>query len=216
MSEKVLALICKRCFKPKKLVVNFQFDDNNEKPMFINDMIINTWCNKCKRNYPHFFTDLEISNSVSILNKCGYTTKYSCQGHPEIDENGKLRAYDTYIDVSGNKPLGIDLYTRLSKIGFNEWHIRNINNNLIGPTIDTSNLLELNILLESTSFSFCYGLGKVMKRASEIDKEDISKEEKLEKMYKYFTTVNNKLFRVLNKYAYDQYEKMKELIQNGG
>ena len=205
MPSQKLAFICKRCFNPKLVNLDFQFEDNNDKEVHLNKIEINTWCNKCNNYFHHFMCDPEIAKTISLLNICGYKTKYSCQGHPEFNRKGWLVGDDTYIFVSGVKPLGEGLYTKMCEAGFNEWCIHDDDENYFTKRIDPNNIIELRNLLNSTSFVFYFGMKKTMKRAKQVDNEPITREEKIAKMERYYANINDKLYKKMKEYIREEY-----------
>ena len=99
------ALICQNCFNviPAKITVELQ--DNLE--WVIPDEFyysIGAKCNHCNQKFYHFMVDGNIAELISVLNRRGYYTDYSCQGHSDIRYYAD-GAYDDYIKKSGVIPI---------------------------------------------------------------------------------------------------------------
>lgn len=83
-------LMCPNCYKLSLVEIHeeFKFDrlDNNDKTgvesyFFIEPRRISKYCNKCYGIHTHIELDTGIARAVSDLNKKGYYTYSSCEGH---------------------------------------------------------------------------------------------------------------------------------------
>lgn len=115
-SIKRLAAMCIDCYSIKLNAAEVQTHVNasNERNVeVIGDLGIDMRCPVCKGSEEYFrCIDNDIAKAVSILNKIGYTTEYSCQGHAnysmdnyiEGDYKMPVLSYP-YITIKSNKKI---------------------------------------------------------------------------------------------------------------
>ena len=75
------SFICKKCFDVQDIDINVKFKNGVKFYSFTNVLDLNYTCPVCKKWRTHFYVDRKIANTIALLNKIGYKTKYSCQGH---------------------------------------------------------------------------------------------------------------------------------------
>ena len=91
-SDGWIGLMCPECFNvvsrrlhytSSVLVENAYFDEENPEMMIHSDIkFIQKKCEKCGNEYfEPIQLDYNIAETISLLNKAGYRTKYCCEGH---------------------------------------------------------------------------------------------------------------------------------------
>lgn len=204
-SIKRLAYICNKCHIYDKVNVIFDFQ-NTDTPedIFINENHINYICPICKDYTRHYMVDADIAKSVSIMNKLGYKTIFSCQGHCDTEfletpyPHYHSSLSDPYIFVKGKKKLDSKLIEALIKAGFKHWTVGQYKT---FRKIDITKVDDVIDLLNSGVFSFHYGHKsmdakvKSIYKKSNIDEHIIDSE-----MNEYIKSINKKLSDTLEKY----------------
>lgn len=133
------ALICEECFN----ILSYTYRVNILAPLdyYGEDHLefsIGITCPHCGKKMYHFDVDANIANLVSILNKRGYYTQYSCEGHSHCKydssapEEGKTREHpyylfnysNPYVFIRGNKKLSKTFYNLILKY---KWDIEVVN-----------------------------------------------------------------------------------------
>lgn len=108
-NERTLSFMCKKCYNIHPIVVKQEYTYNNKATIVtrnnknfeelnvdVNDvaddisklripLTSKLYCPICKEYEDHYILDYEISDIISILNKAGFRTIYSCSGHEEMN-----------------------------------------------------------------------------------------------------------------------------------
>ena len=122
-----LAMICEECFNVKHNAITVSCKSAVDHGSI--DVPIIAKCSKCKNDYSYFFSlDNGIADTISYLNKLGYITEYSCQGHARccLAEDGRTLSvhYELpyfLIDLNKSKiPLNTELLRICKKLKFSE------------------------------------------------------------------------------------------------
>jgi len=85
----IQSFICNNCFNTVKCELSIKVPSLDKNSILYPDgSYINAkfFCKKCKRITDHFNVDCGISKLVSLFNKNGFQTDYSCQGHLRMDK----------------------------------------------------------------------------------------------------------------------------------
>ena len=201
---KHLAYMCNKCYNNNEVDVGINFvGDYTPTEFFINENIINYTCHYCKEYTTHFMVDADIAETLSLLNKMGYKTIFSCQGHCTARYTGikgnpyKLKHGDTYVFIKGKKKPDPELVMELIKIGFTKW---SIGQNKTFRRIDITNPDDVVELLNSTEFCFHYDFYNVYKRIKYLSNKTKYDWEINYNAAKYFKNINKKLLRVVKKF----------------
>ena len=200
-----LAYICKKCHTYDTVNVTYVFKNIlTPEELHINEHTINYACPICKDYTRHYMVDADIAKSVSIMNKLGYKTIFSCQGHckTEFLETPYPRYHsslsDPYIFIKGKKKPDPKLIEALIKAGFKQWTAGQYKT---FRKIDITKVDDVIDLLNSGVFSFHYGYKSIdakvkgIYKKSNIDEHIIDSE-----MNEYIKSINKKLSDTLEKY----------------
>ena len=214
------AFICEKCFKVNPIDITLNSKQDIKRGPFVMKLKINQFCDRCNHMSKHFVTDKNIAIAVSAMNKMGYKTGYSCEGHGEfcLDKDDKLVVRkntvssigDPYIFVIGKKPIDKALFEDLVAIGFKEWDIGQSGSFKI---LDIKKEKDVRKLLVSPVFCFHYGFKKVENKKKYLIKTCKTPEEANEKMEKYLRNINKKLNTVLNRHLEAYYEQAIQDLQ---
>lgn len=204
------AAICSKCYNVTsafKLKMEFEKEVNE---MYVSsdseDMLkLNSYCDECQKFTSHFVVDKGIAETVSLMNKLGYHTVYSCEGHYSPDEK---YIYDKisqpYIFIKNercnDKPLTNELFKKLYSAKWNEFTIGQRES---FRRINLNRKIDKIMLLDSPVFSFYYNeeiLTKECKRLKEKYNNDEKKITQGMKRYlkKVIKNLNNILMEELN------------------
>ena len=201
---KHLAYMCKKCYNYDKVDVGINFvGDYTPTRFFINENSINYECPSCGEYTMHFMVDADIAETLSLLNKMGYKTIYSCQGHCMAKYIGikekpyKLSYGGTYVFIKGKKKPDPELVMELIKIGFTRW---TIGQNKTFRKIDINKPDDVILLLNSTEFCFHYDFYNVDKRIKYLSNKAKYDWEINYNAAKYFKNINKKLLKVIKKF----------------
>lgn len=201
---KHLAYMCKKCYNYDEIDVGITFvRDYVPDEFFINENSMNYACHYCKEYTTHFMVDADIAETLSLLNKMGYRTIYSCQGHCTAKSTGikgkpyKLKYNDTYVFIKGKKKPDPELVMELIKIGFTKW---SIGQDKTFRKINITNPDDVVELLNSTVFCFHYNYYNVANRIKYLSSKAQYDWEINYKVTKYFKNINKKLLRVVKKF----------------
>lgn len=201
---KRLAFICKKC---NDHIVNcntaFKIAEDVEGP-YINKFNMNFYCPSCNSFTAHYMVDVDISKSISLMNRLGYKTIYSCSGHYKEDEHH--RSTVPYIMVKGDKTPNPDLVYDLVKAGFINW---DIGQDKTHKNVDISEVEDVEELLKSTIWSFHWSIHDLKDVEKEFkfkyDPDDVIKY-----MRRYLKRINKKLNTVLEKHLKILEEKIND------
>jgi len=146
-NEKILSFMCKKCYNIHPIVVKQEYTYNNKATIItknnenfeelnvdVNDVADDIsklripvtsklYCPICKKYKDHYILDYLISDIISILNKAGYKTIYSCSGHEEMNSIPYImfkhedEEFDRYVKMIDNVSLYTDkLWTSSNEI----------------------------------------------------------------------------------------------------
>ena len=204
------AAICNKCYNVTSAFkfkmefekeVNKMYVSSNSEDMFK----LNSYCDECQKFTSHFVVDKGIAETVSLMNKLGYHTVYSCEGHYSPDEKyigNKISQPYVFIknERYNDKLLTNNLFKKLYSEKWNEF--------VIGQResfrrINLNRKIDKIILLDSPIFSFYYNyeiLTKEYKRLKEKYNNDEKKITQGMKRYlkKVIKNLNNILMEELN------------------
>jgi ribosomal protein L44E len=130
--ERTLSFMCNKCYNIHPIIVKQEYICHNKTTVVarngenfeeelnvdVNDVGYKTsiftipttlklYCPICKGDKDHYILDYKISDIISILNKAGYKTAYSCSGHKEMEsipyimfkpKEGEFNKYIKMID----------------------------------------------------------------------------------------------------------------------
>ena len=202
------AFICERCFAviPATIDIHIGFGATDVKRGNLY-MGICAECSYCNKMTYMYGVDLGIATTVSLFNKLGYTTEYSCQGHSKVhyrrEENMKewetnpyfVYSYEPpYIAINGRKKLTKKLVKELKRLGWDDFHIR--------PNGDPNSLIHTDDPSGEKEFCITFNCDYVDAKLDKIiGKKRSKKYEKFinESVEKYFTCRIDELNIVLNR-----------------
>jgi len=151
------AFICNKCFKvyPVDVKFNIRLLDNYQYRIILQNNIMQKVCETCNCVTTHYMVDAEIADIVSLFNKIGYKTVYSCQGHCHLrHSDNKYVIGDAYIMIKGNKKLSKKLFKELIKFNWCSFTVGQ--HKTFKAHLDLSKEEDINLLLNSTTFSIHY------------------------------------------------------------
>lgn len=190
---KRLAFICKKC---NNHIVNcntvFKISEDVHGP-YINKINMGFYCPSCDGFTVHYMVDVDISKSISLMNRLGYRTIYSCSGHYKENEHDNS---EPYIMIKGNKTPNPDLVYDLVKAGFIDW---DIGQDETHKDVNISKVKDVEELLKSTTWSFHWSFQDL----KDVEKELKSKYDPdtvIKYMRRYLKRINKKLYTVLSKH----------------
>lgn len=190
---KRLAFICKKC---NNHIVNcntaFKISEDVHGP-YINKIYMGFYCPSCDGFTAHYMVDVDISKSISLMNRLGYKTIYSCSGHYKEDAH---RSSTPYIMVKGNKTPNPDLVYDLIKAGFTDW---SIGQDEIHKNVDISKVEDIEELLKSTIWCFHWSLRDLIDTEKELESK-YDPDTVIKYMRRYLKRINKKLNTVLAKH----------------
>lgn len=199
-----LAYMCKKCHNYDEVDIGITFvRDYVPDEFFINENTINYNCPNCGEYTTHYMVDADIAETLSLLNKMGYRTVFSCQGHCTARSTGikgkpyKLKYNDPYVFIKGKKKPDPELVMELIKIGFTKWAIGQCKT---FRKINITNPDDVMLLLNSTVFCFHYNYYNVTNRIKYLSNKAQYDWEINYKATKYFKNINKKLLRVVKKF----------------
>ena len=127
------SFICTKCWNVDDVTIKIDFKDQDIQMHYFKELIVNYPCPKCRRFTHHFYTDRKIAKCVALMNKLGYDTVASCEGHIKFK-------YDRHkLDVAGGstcpyiyfkckkKLLSRELLKDILQAGFNVIHVKDNN-----------------------------------------------------------------------------------------
>lgn len=189
---KRLAFICKKC---NNHIVNcntaFKITEDVYGP-YINKFNLGFYCPSCDDFTAHYMVDVDISKSISLMNRLGYRTVYSCSGHYKENEH---HSSTPYIMVKGNKTPNPGLVYDLVKAGFTDW---SIGQDETHKNVDISKVEDVEELLKSTIWCFHWSLHDLKDVEKEL-KSEYDPDTVIKYMRRYLKRINKKLNTVLDK-----------------
>lgn len=200
------AYICDRCHTYDIVDVTYTFKNTlTPETLFTNHNTLGYACPVCKDYTRHYMVDADIAKSVSIMNKLGYKTAFSCQGHcktifiKDSDDSRHIRSHlnEPYIFVKGKKKPDPELIEVLIKAGFDDW---DIGQNITHRQLDISKVDDVIELLNTGVFCFHYGYDKIDKKVKRVRETVMMPCIIDEHMKKYFEEINKKLSDTLEEY----------------
>ena len=187
------AFICNKCYRvyPVDIKFNIRALDNDMYNIILRNTTMVKFCDTCDCRTIHYLVDAEIADIVSLFNKIGYKTAYSCQGHTHRIRGGKYTVDDSYVFVKGNKKLSKKLFKELIKINWCDFTIGQ--KNTFRANLDLNNEEDVALLLNSSVFSVHYN-------KKDIYNFEANSEEEAEE---FLASHRQDLYNVLIKYYND-------------
>lgn len=203
MATRSLAYICKRCHNYDKVDITFAFKDiSDPEELCICNNKVNYICPVCGNYTGHYMVDADIAKSISLMNKLGYKTVYSCSGHYEMKKHRHISG--PYIMVKGNKVPNPNLVYDLVAIGFDDW---TIGQDSSSQDIDISKEKDVEKLLKSTTWSFHWNWRVLIDEEIKFNvKYNYDMNKVVKEMRRYIKRINNKLNVILVKYLQKEEE----------
>ena len=150
------AFVCNKCFKtyPVDIKFNIRGLDNDMYRIILRNDTMEKVCETCNCVTTHYLVDAEIADIISMFNKIGYKTAYSCQGHSHMAGYNKHVVGDSYVFIKGNKKLSKKLFKELVKINWCTFSVGH--RKTFRAHLDLSKEEDVNLLLNSSTFSVHY------------------------------------------------------------
>lgn len=124
------SFICTKCWNVDDATVKVDFKNKDIDKHYFKELIVNYTCPKCRILTHHIYTDRKIAKSVALMNKLGYVTNNSCEGHFKFKyDHHKLGIAGgttcPYISFSCKKNfLTEELVKDILKAGFNVFSVK--------------------------------------------------------------------------------------------
>ena len=202
------SFICTKCWNVDDATVKIDFKNKDIGKHYFKELIVNYTCPKCKILTHHIYTDRKIAKSVALMNRLGYVTNNSCEGHFKFKyDHHKLGIAGgttcPYISFSCKKNfLTEELAKDILKAGFNVFMVKDKARNISGlgefqdnkkikmfPYPDEDEIFY--IINNYTEISFYYNWDAFVK-----DNPDLTPKEAEVKARRFL----NKLYRRLENY----------------
>ena len=199
------AAICNKCYN---VTSAFKFKMEFEKE--VNEMYVssdsedmfklNSYCDECQKFTSHFVVDKGIAETVSLMNKLGYHTVYSCEGHYSPDEKyicDKISQPYVFIknERCNDKLLTNELFKKLYSAKWNEFTIGQRES---FRRINLNRKIDKIMLLDSPVFSFYYNEVILIKEHKRLKEKYNNDEKKITQgMKRYFKKVIKDLNNIL-------------------
>lgn len=199
------SFICTKCFDVKDVDIRVKFKDGIKFYSFTNDLNLNFKCSNCKKYLTHFYVDRKIANTISLLNKIGYSTMFSCEGHMYLEYNINKEEINIgcncpYVYLRTNKKqLSKEMIKDLIKLGFNVFDLKEFENKQQMKHFRNLKVTDEDAIKEISendiAVSIYYDIEQLSVRYSKCEPKEAIKKAK-----RYLNDLHKRLYETLLKY----------------
>ena len=191
------SFICTKCWNVDDATVKIDFKNKDIGKHYFKELIVNYTCPKCKILTHHIYTDRKIAKSVALMNRLGYVTNNSCEGHFKFKyDHHKLGIAGgiicPYISFRCKKNfLTKELVKDILKAGFNDIIVKDNNYKFGTRLFEFPTEKDFNEIISYNDIAIYYNWDAFVK-----DNPDLTPKEAEVKARRFL----NKLYRRLENY----------------